>query len=424
MNLPLTIRSSHSDTTFSCNGSLLAIPLVPERTDVADAVEGSLLHFLIASRLVKEMGAVEPEGGLVAPTLPKGYKLAAFSAWIVDWAVGVVRESVPPDWSLSVEVPLAYRYELPRPVWVPVSEIVGPIPDDHEVKDGMVCIRYAILSGHMDWFAQSPDGRETIKGDWKTGQVGAEIAESNWQVASYEGLCKMAWEDTEKSQFLLAQPRIDEEASGIPRISTTKMTGAQLIAMNGELAEQINRALENRYETNSGQKQCKYCPVAAARPWLCPSLRAEEQFMKATLTPSILEELKAAPNDALLGDFVISGRTLAAPVKAATELLHERIEAQGYLDAGCGTRVTCTTRPGAYEVPDPIAFNEKVKELLPEEERRVRASKYSMTDLKDEIAESRNIPKTSKRGESGASIFDAELRPLVNQGVSKILIFT
>ena len=75
-------------------------------------------------------------------------------------------------------------------------------------------------------------------------------------------------------------------------------------------------------------------------------------------------------------------------------------------------------------MPDPVAFNEKVKELLPEEERRVRASKYSMTDLKDEIAEARNLPKTSKRGESAASVFDAELRPLVNQGVSKILVFT
>lgn len=423
MILPLTIRASHADTAFSCNGSLLAIPRVPERTDIADSIEGSLLHYLIAKRLVLEMGAVEPEGGLEPPVLPKGYKLAAFSAWIVDWAVGVVRESVPTDWSLSVEVPLAYRYDLPRPVWVPVSEIIGPIPADHEVKEGMVCIRYAILSGHMDWFAQSPDGRETVKGDWKTGQVGAEPAECNWQVAAYEGLCKLAWEDTENSKFLLAQPRIDEEASGIPRISTTTMSGAQLIEMNSVLAEQVCKALENRYETNSGQKQCKYCPVAAARPWLCPSLRAEEAFMKATLTPTLLEELRAAPNDALLGDFVISGRTLTGPVEKATDLLRERIDAQGYLDAGCGTRITQTSRPGAYKVPDPVAFFGKLRTILPQDEQIAKVVSPSMTRIKDEIAEVRGLPKTSKRGESGASVFDAELRPLVEQGESKVLIF-
>jgi len=420
MNLPITLRASNADRTFSCPGSLTAVPLVPERKSADEATEGSLLHYLIAKRLVLECGAIEPEGGLVAPSVPAGYQLPAFSAWIVDWAVNLVKEVVPKGWSLAVEVPLAYRYELPRPIWVPVSEIVGPIPDDHEVKDGLVCIRYVVLSGHIDWFAQSPDGRETIKGDWKTGQVGAETAEYNWQVASYEGLCKLAWEDTERSRFILAQPRIDEEATGIERISISELTGAQLINLNAELAEQMCRALENRLETNSSMKACRWCPVG----WRCPSIQAELQFMKATLTPTIIEELRAAPNDGLLGDFVISGRTLAAPIKAAEELLHERIDASGYVDAGCGVRITRTTRPGAYEVPDPVQFMGKLRTLLPTDEQIARVVKPSMTSIKDEIAMARGLPKVSKRDESAASVFDTELRPLVNQGESRILVFS
>lgn len=426
VNLPIVIRSSHSGRRFSCNGSLLIEPLAGERESGAESIEGQLLHFLIASRLVEELGATPPEGGLMSPTLPKSYKLPAFSAWIVDWGVRWVRENIPPDWSLMVEMPIAYRYELPRPVWVPVTEISGPIPDDHEVKDGMVRITYVIISGHKDVFALSPDCTQSHGMDWKTGPVGADPAEENWQLGTYLGLGKRGWPELALSKFSLGQPKIDEEASGIERVTTTELTGPQLDAMNIELAERANRALENRYETDSSARACRWCNVALLRPWNCPSLKGDLKYMKAKIDAGVLEAFRAKPNDAELGDFVIIGRTLAAPVKAATEVLYERLDAVGYVDAGCGNRLTDTTRPGAYEVPDPLALHEKVKELLPDEERRVRASKYSMTDLKNEIAEARGIPKTSKNGESAASLFDAEIRSrgLVVQGTSRILVIT
>lgn len=421
MILPLTIRSSNTDTIFSCNGSLLAVPRVPARDDDG-GLEGSLLHYLIAQRLVLELGATPPESGLVAPTLPKGYKLPAFSGWVVDWSVRWVRDNISTDWSLSVEVPVAYRYDLPRPVWVPVSEIVGPIPDDHEVKDGLVCIRYVIVSGHLDLLAQSPDGLSIHGGDWKTGPIGADPAESNWQAATYLGLAKRAWEETQAAKFSLCQPKIDEEETGIPRISTVEMTGEQLDAMNTALAEQICRALENRYETDSSPKACKWCPVAANRPWLCPSLRAEEDFMKAKLTPTILQELQAEPNDALLGDFVISGRTLKGPVESATEMLHERIAMRGYVDAGSGHRLTTTTRPGKYKLVNPEGAWGSVNRLIPD--RVAQVVNYSKDRLVDEIAEAQGIPKSGKKDRTAEKVFKEEVACFMEQGETKLLVIT
>lgn len=424
MILPLQLRASSTDRTFSCNGSLLAVPRVPVREDAAEATEGSLLHFLIASRLVKELGAIPPEGGLPVPVMPKGYTLPAFSAWIVDWAVRRVCEEVPPDWSLMVEPEYAYEYSLPRAVHVPVSEIIGPIPADVKVLGGYAVIDRFTLTGHEDWRAISPDGKRAKSGDWKSGTVGTEAAETNWQVASYLALGKKAWPELEESMEALYQPRIDEEATGIERISRTTLTGAQLDAMNIEIAEQVCRALENRYETNSGPKQCRYCNVALTRPMSCPSLRAEIEFMKAKLTSSALLELRNQPNDALLADFVISGRTLTTPIKAATDMLHERIDLQGYVDSGSGNRITVKTKRGAYKIPDPSAFMAKMRAVLLTDDRIASVVKPSMDRLKDEIAAVKELPRTSKDKDSAESFFDTEFRPLVEQGVTRELVIT
>lgn len=420
MILPLTIRCSETDRVFSCHGSLTAVPLVPPRPDDDSSSEGSLLHYLIAKRLVLELGATEPEGGLVPPVLPKGFKLAAFSAWIVDWAVKQVRDTVPPDWSLMVEVPIAYRYELPRPIWISVDEVQGEIPPEFVVKDGRVLIDHFILSGHKDVFAISPDGKRAKAKDWKTGQVGAEPADTNWQAASYLGLGKMGWPDLQEYEFELDQPRIDEEATGIPRVSSTTLDFHQLDAMNLTLAEEVNTALENRFETDSGIKQCKYCSVG----WRCPSIRAEKEFMKSTLTPEILAEMKDTPNDAQLGDFVISGRTLSGPVASAEELLHARIDAQGYLDAGCGARITRKTRPGQYKITNPVGAWNAVNTLIPTT-RMPDVVRYSKDRLVDVIADVHGIHKSGKGEDTAERRFRDQIAgPNMEQGETRILVFS
>lgn len=423
--MSLTIRCSGLDQLLACNGSLLVQALVSRR-DSDEGTEGSLLHYLIAKRAVLELGATAPDG-LAPPALPKGYRLPAFSAWIVDWAVEHIRASVPSDWTLIVELGLAYEFDLPRPVWVPVSELAQVPEGERRVRDGVeeILITKFTLSGHLDVFAQSPDGRRSIGFDWKTGVVGADPAEQNWQAAAYSVLAHRAWPDIEDAEFQLCQPRIDEEATGIPRISRSSLNGDELRRMADVIVEKVNAALENRYQTNSGMKQCRYCALALSRPWDCPSLKGELAFMKGTLTPETLAALRAAPKDGQLGDFVISGRTLTEPIKAATELLHERLDAVGYVDADCGTRITRTTRPGDYDIPDKQAFHSTLKTVLPAEEDRVECSSFSMTEIRKRIAAVRNIPqKSTKPGvPDAAKVFDAELRPLTEQKQSRILIF-
>ncbi len=424
MILPLTVRASASGRTFGCHGSILAVPLAGKDEDDTGGHEGALIHYLIASRCVVELGAIAPDGGLVHPTLPKGYRLPAFSAWIVDFGFRWVQENIPPDWALFVELPVIHRYELPRPVWVPVSEITGPIPADHEVVGDRVCIRYVLLSGHMDVFGISADGTQSKAVDWKTGPVGADPAEENWQAATYLGLGKMEWPSLLASAFTLAQPMIDEESTGIDRISTVEMSGEKLDRLNALLVEEVNKALEDRYQTDSSPRNCRWCPVAKLKPYACPSLRASKDFMKAQITADLLAQLKAAPNDALLADFVIEGRTLAAPVKAATEMIHDRIEAQGYVDSGSGLRLTVKTKGGAYKLSDPAGFMAKAREDLGTDERMAVCFKPSMDKLKDQIAAARGIKRTSKNGVSAESVFDVEYRPMTEQSVARELVIT
>jgi hypothetical protein len=255
--------------------------------------------------------------------------------------------------------------------------------------------------------------------------VGAEPAENNWQAGTYMGLKKLAYPALRKSRFILAQPRIDEEASGIPRISVTTLEGDQLDAMNATLAERVNAALENRYETDSGVRQCRYCPVALSdRACHCPSLKADLQFMKANLTPEALAALAATPNDAQLADFVLTGRTLTNPVKDATDLLKTRIKAQGYVDSGSGSRITIKTTAGDISIPDPTAFRQKVEDVLPERERQDRCVSWAKGALINEIADARGIKKDSKEETSGREIWDLHLAPLVVQGQRETLVIS
>ncbi len=383
--MKLVIRSSETDRVLSCNGSLTLTRMVDAR-DGDDGFEGVMLHWMIADRAIRELGATPPEGGLPQPAVPKDYRLPVFSLWIVDWAIRHLRETIPETWSLMVEVEMEWEFDQ----W--------------------------INRGHADIVALSPDATESIGIDWKSGRIPVDPADNNEQVASYESLIKLTWPSVKKGTFQIAQPRLVEE-DGIERISTVVVE--DMDALVESMDRRICAAIDNSMELNTGTKQCRWCIGCS-----CPAIQAEQKLMKLKLTPEILATIKRTPDDALLGDFVITGRLLSKPTDDAEAMLHERLDKTDAINAGCGTQITRKIQKGAYSWPRPVEALTAIHELLPSIESQAKVLTPSVTKLKDEIAHVMNIPKTGKAQITAEGIFDARIRPLVEQGERKILQFS
>lgn len=392
----VNLRCSSLDRALNCHGSILASSVLPTPESGAESIEGTFLHWLAHAKIRDELGA---EGALEEPDqCPDNIQL---SAWIADFYFRAVRDLVPTEWALEMEASL--EAEIP---------LLRPVGDITHVK----------LTGHPDDISVNADATEAIGLDLKAGYDPVDPAECNEQVFGYSILLLEAYPSLRKITYYIVQPRNNED-DGFARISEPMiLEGERLNNSKKTFIERINRALENQYETDSGPKQCRWCPVAKLRPWLCPSLKLEQDTMKATLTTDLIEAMKAKPDDAALAGFVITGRTLSAPTEAATELLHKRIDELGYVDAN-GIRITVKKSKGAYEVLEPEKFFAEMKATLGADDRIARCIKPSMTRLKDEIAEARSLPKTSKNKESAESVFEDRFRPLVSQGEKRQLVF-
>ncbi len=379
-----TFRCSELDRVLSCNGSITLTPLVDPR-EGDEGWEGTMVHWMIADRCIRELGAIPPEGGLPPPDVPRGYVLPQNARWMVDWAIYHVQETIPADWSLMVEVGFAYEFDR----W--------------------------ILSGHIDLLAISPDGTQSRAIDWKTGRDPVDPADNNEQVAGYIVLQKRAWDELNRCVFQICQPRVSED-DGFERVSTVIVDTLPELVLS--LDQRICTAMGNAMKLKTG-KQCKYCIGCS-----CPAIQAEQEFMELTMTPEMLAKIKKTPDDALLADFVIIGNRLEKPLKDAKELLHKRLDVNPVIDAGSGIRVTRKIEGGSYTIPDEKKFFEQVKELLPSEDSIAKVMKPSMTRIKDELAAVMQIPKTGQAAVTAETVFDAKLRPLTEQSERRLLIFS
>ncbi len=370
------------DRVLSCNGSITLVPLVAARKG-NEGHEGTMLHWMIADRAIRELGAVPPEGGLPPPEVPKGYKLPSFSLWIVDWAIRHLIETIPPDWSLMVEVEMEFEFGRWR------------------------------NRGHADIVAISPDGKKAKGKDWKTGRDPVDPAENNEQVGDYSLLIHLEWPSIEEVEFEICQPRVSEE-DGFQRVSQVVIT--DLPNLVASMDRRTCAAMDNAMHLKTG-KQCTYCIGCS-----CPAIQAEQNLMELTLTPEMLAKIKKTPDDATLGDFVIIGRRLEKPLKDATEMLHERLDVQPNIVAGSGVQISRKIQKGDYTVPDPVKFLQTVRAILPDDTSIARTFTPSMSRLKDEIAEKMNVPKTGKASVTAETVFDGALRPLVEQGERRLLV--
>lgn len=145
--------------------------------------------------------------------------------------------------------------------------------------------------------------------------------------------------------------------------------------------------------------------------------------MQHTLTDEEIARVRREPDDAKLGDWIIAARTLSHPTDAAEKLLHERLDVQPEVVASDGTRISRKIEKGSYTVPDPVKFMEAVRVLLTNDEDVAQAVSWKMTRLKDVIAKVFKCHKTGKADTTAEGIFDGKLRPFVEQGERKKLVF-
>ena len=398
-----TIRSSSLDRVLSCSGSLTVNAIVAPR-EGDDGDEGTWCHWISAQRIKAELGAI----GDIGPQ-PRGP--FPHSTWISDYYVRHIMESTPASYSLECEAALAYEFTPTEPREVTVVSWVNGKP----VLSRRPLAGF-ILSGHIDCLALSPDATHAIGWDLKTGYDSVDCADSNWQILGYCVLLKRAYPTLREVTFYIVQPRNDED-DGNERVSVVTIT--DLDAAVTTLAAKIADAISRPLELNTTIKGCRFCVGCS-----CPAIRAKQKLMRMTMTEESLASLKAQPDDATLAEFVIGAKELAKPTEDAKAMLNDRLDRSPSLVAEDGTVITRVVQKGAWSIPEPVPFFNAMRELLPDDEQIARVTKPSMTALKDEIARSMGVPKTSKNGVSAASVFEERLAPLAVQGERKLIQFS
>lgn len=375
------IRCSSLPRLLSCHGSKTVGEIVAPRKGL-DGDEGTYLHWLIASRLIKEYGAIDPEGGLPDPVLSPTFKTPKQSLWIVDWALREVRDTIPATWGLMVELELLHEFD-----------------------------RFLLLS-HQDVRALSPGGIRTRGKDWKTGYEGVVPAEENDQVLGYEVSTKLSWSSIQHSDFDLCQPRLSEDGD-FPRISTSTLDGAQLDDCVASLEKRVNAALDDPYSLVSGD-HCKWCVCLQ-----CPCLQAELDFMETQLTPELLATLKHTPDDALLGKLYLAARTLNKPLEDLDDLVNERLD-RGPMTLEDGRPLTIETQNAGIKVTDPVAYYKHLCEVIPDPEKRALAMNFIMGRTIDIISEITGLPKGGASGHSSRDLYLARFSPFFENRFKKV----
>ena len=378
------VRSSSLDQTILCHGAPTLIARVAPRRG-SESFEGSLLHWETAGCIVKFLGAVGERG---ARPVPDSYKLPKSSEWMITWFLAQVKETIPDDWSLEVEVPLAYAFA-----------------------------RF-LLSGHLDLLAVSPDGKKAKGKDWKTGYKAVDPAEFNYQVLSYIVLIKRAFPAIEEVEFEICQPRACEDA-GEQRVSTVTLKGEDLEKAVAFLEKKVNEALDDPMSLETGIAQCAWCAGALQ----CPAILKLIEYMKATLTPELLARIRAVPDDPALAEFVIAAKTLDRVFEDAEDLLKERLGENGRITSTSGVSVTQEIKGGRWKVLDPGGMFDAVMAEIGES-RVANVVTYSTDRLRDEIAVVRGCPKSGKSAVTSEKIFTEKFTRFLEQGETHTLKFS
>jgi hypothetical protein len=378
-------RCSELDRLLSCPASHTLNQIVAPRAGDAVSWEGTMLHWETAWRLVKELGASQPDGGLPLPEgVPHGYKLPSYVAWIVPWLFDAVASEVPPSWALEVEPALEWEFDR----W--------------------------ILTGHLDVAATSPDGKESKDFDFKCGRIPVDVAECNEQVGGYIVLRRMNY-GVESARFTIPQPWNDED-EGFQRLSTVAIHGAdKLDALVKTLDHRVCYALDHADELSTG-RQCTYCCGLS-----CPAILSLKDQMKTLLTPEMLANVKRTHSDAELVDLFAEARVLTKPIEDLKEQLVGRLDGGKTLVGASGLTAKVTESPAGYNVVDPVGMFKWLGDQMKPEQVALAVS-YPSGKIKDALATALDINKGGKAPVTAKTVFEGAAAAYLEAKTKKQLV--
>lgn len=390
-----SFRASQVPQALICHGSTQLIRRIRENRSSQAAHLGNWCHWTAAKTLIEKHQAIGPDGGLVAPVMPASFKPSGFGQWIADYFVAAVADETDADMAILVEQEFSHAFD-----------------------------RFD-LTGHTDAFGINADATEAIGADLKSGPEHVDEAEQNAQVLAYMVLLKCAYPTLRKITFLIVQPQNDPD-EGFERVTRAIAEGDQLDGLVSYLERELNYAIDHENELNSdGWKQCRYCPVAHTNQ--CPAITADYESMKMTLTPEMVEAVKAEPSAKQLADLEILRKKFTPIFTAGHEAFKERIEAEGgrltvdghayWLEEGPGrTKVTDNAKAAEVLADIPDATYHTLYEFKKEPiEKAFAAQETERTGVK--------VPHDSKVAGrvSGKSLFRERFAGLTEQGTIKKL---
>lgn len=377
-----TIRASSAPRRLACPGSRTVDELVPQRQGT-EGHDGEWCHRQTALLAISQLGAHPPEGGLPPTSYPATFTPKA-SDWIPPFQLRFIRDTIPADWSLVVELELDAEFE-----------------------------RF-ITTGHPDVVGFNPDVTEVIIIDWKDGYLGVDPADENDQFLVYMVQLKLNFPTLRKITFWCVQPRLSEEDDEHPRFSSVVVEDAGLDSCVRSLEERMNAALDQPHRLISGS-HCKYCVGLR-----CPCLQKELYNMELELTDEMLAELRAGMDDAKLADLFLAQRTLTNPIKDLKTIMDERSDKVSTFVASNGQRITPGTEGAGIEVTDPVGFDGAVIDMIPDRVKLATARTYNLSRLTDLVALQMNVPKGGKSGTSARDILNARTSPFFKTKTRRI----
>lgn len=376
----MIIRCSSLDRFLSCPGSSRLIeavrPTLPKEKDTAVSMRGTNIHAAAHTALVNDHGATPPVEPLTR------FRISSLNPYD-RWHAHTYLEHVighSPNMALLVE-----------------QHLEMPLPEGNT------------LSGHIDCYAITPDGRRAHLHDLKTGYDPVDPAEVNWQITGYIALLKYDYPDLEDITADIVQPAMEGEE----RITRIHLQGQEIDTVIEYLVKKITGAIRSNTLNSDILKPCRYCPAAPR----CPAFRGElENAMKTALTVADIERA-ARPDLATLVYLRECATRMTDPLDRAKEELVSVVEGMGgSAPIPDGRIVSVATVNGRRSFTDADEAKARLETLSLSEAEKTKSTEISISALEAVLAEKHGVPVTSKSGKPCArNILEAHFSGILIQ---------